>query len=321
MPSPIRLELPTIFGMKTVNAYLFKEPEPVLVDCGEKSVANWAALQRELKKNGMSISDISRVVLTHAHSDHMGIARKITQYSEAEIWLSDYMYDWAVDLKKMLDRRMEIIKRVFYDNLENPGVFNFHYFGYKNLESYWEEIPADRIRMFPPEGQIEFGGQQWQIIYTPGHCINQSCFYQPEERILLSADMLLKLIPTPIVDAGIEPPYHRAKGLPMLVASYQKLAKLDIDKVFPGHYEPFGQASGFIRKHLQRIEAKKNRCFDQIRKGTSDFMDLFKIIYPNRIYPDTFFMLVGLLDLLQEEGKVESDRIGGKLQYFEKKEN
>ena len=48
MTAPIRLELPTGFEFGTVNAYLFAEPEPVLVDTGLKTEAGWSALQAGL---------------------------------------------------------------------------------------------------------------------------------------------------------------------------------------------------------------------------------------------------------------------------------
>ena len=41
---PIRLELPTDLGVGPVNAYLFTQPEVVLVDAGIKTDACWEAL-------------------------------------------------------------------------------------------------------------------------------------------------------------------------------------------------------------------------------------------------------------------------------------
>ena len=41
---PIQLELPTIFEGMTVNTWLFKGPEPTLIDCGENTDKLWDAL-------------------------------------------------------------------------------------------------------------------------------------------------------------------------------------------------------------------------------------------------------------------------------------
>ena len=44
MQQPIRLELPFAIDRTTVNAYLFREPEPVLIDTGDSSPEVWEAL-------------------------------------------------------------------------------------------------------------------------------------------------------------------------------------------------------------------------------------------------------------------------------------
>jgi len=75
MTEPIRIELPTIYGMKSVNAYLFLDPEPTLIDCGEKTDASWKALQSALAVYNLAVKDIKKVIITHAHVDHIGEAQ------------------------------------------------------------------------------------------------------------------------------------------------------------------------------------------------------------------------------------------------------
>ena len=86
---PYRLELPTGLQVGTVNAYLFTEPEPVLVDTGIKSDACWLALEEGLAQQGLAVGDISRVIITHPHVDHHGQAGAIAANSAATIWISN----------------------------------------------------------------------------------------------------------------------------------------------------------------------------------------------------------------------------------------
>ena len=123
---PIKIELPTIFEGMTVNAWLFKSPEPTLIDCGEKTDKLWDALINGLKINGLGIRDLKKVIITHAHLDHIGMAKKITDHSDATIWVSEYVYDWATDLKTMLDRRTAAIMDIHAQKLSsqiNQGIF------------------------------------------------------------------------------------------------------------------------------------------------------------------------------------------------------
>lgn len=314
---PIQLLLPTIFEGMTVNSWLILEPEPTLIDCGEKTDQLWDALVSQLAQHGLTIKDLKKVILTHGHLDHMGMAKKITEHSDATIWMNEYLYDWAVDLKKMLDRRSSAIKQVMdahytaeYSQKEGLS------FGYDELSPYWEEIPAERIQTFSVDQTLNFGGDDWEVIYAPGHCINQTCFFNPKNGYFFSADMLLRMIPSPIIDADLQPPYGPQKSLVMQMETYKKVAQLKITKTFPGHFSSFDNAHELIEKQVGRIHLKKEKCFSLIQNGVSKALDLANEIYPNRINHATLFMVIGFLDILQEENRIESELVDGLLHFY-----
>lgn len=302
---PIRIELPTVFEAMTVNSWLFLEPEPTLIDCGEKSPASWKALNEALSNHGLKISDIKKIIITHAHLDHMGMANKIVAHSNAVVSMNEYLLDWAIDLKTMLDRRTAAIMDVMKANLPDIEQKKYFEFGYEILSPLWDEIPQDRIEIFSIDDTLNFGGSSWDVIYTPGHCINQTCFHNPENGHFLSADMLLKMIPIPIIDAGLVEPFPRTKSLLMQLQSYRKIAKLNISKVFPGHFEAFESADLLIAKQIQKIQHRKENCLRHYNNGVTELMDLVHAVYPGRVNNATIFMVVGFLDILAEEGRID----------------
>ena len=312
---PIQLKLPTIFEDMSVNAWLFKGSEPTLVDCGEDTDKLWDALLEALKVNELEITDIKKVIITHAHLDHIGMARRITEHSNATIWVSEYVYDWAINLKMMLDRRTGVISEVMDKNLPSKLREQYFSFGYEALAKYWGEIPADRLQVFPMEGTIKIGDEDWEIIYTPGHCINQTCFYNPRNGHLISADMLLRIIPNPIIDANVKPPYHRVKSLVMHLASYKKLKKLHITKAFPGHFAPLENVRALIEKQEKKIHTRKEKCFELIQNGATEALELVNGVYPNRVNNATIFMIIGFLDILMDEGRITYKEINGRYHY------
>lgn len=306
MTKPIRIELPTLFGMKTVNSYLFKDPEPVLIDCGEKSEGSWNALNAALKENGLTIKDISRVIITHPHIDHMGMAGKITENSDAQVWVNDYSYEWAVDLDEAYRKRNGIIKKVIGANSDpsNEAITANFTKVFGRFHEHWDNIDRERVTRFSIGDQLELGGSNWEVLHAPGHCIQQTCFYQKESLQLISADMLLKITPTPVIDTTIEPPYERVKSLAMLLDSLERFAQLDIDQIYPGHYEVFSGHKTLIDYQIKRINSRKEECYQLIANGIHHLFDLLNELYKGRISMPAIPMLIGYLDLLQDENRI-----------------
>ncbi len=312
---PIRIELPTVFGMKTVNSYLFVHPEPTLIDCGENSDASWNVLQKSLAANGLKVSDIKRVIITHAHIDHIGMAGRVCRHSDAEIWVSEYTYKWAVDLEEMRELRLHTISETLKAMGDSPVNQVFKNV-FSQFNHFWLPIPANRVKTFPMDGRLEFGGQSWEVIHAPGHCIDQVCFYQPETKQLFSADMILKVTPTPVIDASIEPPHTRNKSIVQLLESYQKFSELDISIVYPGHYKPFDNPKAIIEHQINRIEARKLECLKWVSEGISDFYGLLQKLYGINFSIPTIPMLVGYLDLLLIENSIFVLKTADGLRYY-----
>jgi len=68
------LPLPTPFPVGPVNAYLAEGEPLTLIDTGPKDDATRAALAAALKVHGHRLEDIRRIILTHHHVDHVGLA-------------------------------------------------------------------------------------------------------------------------------------------------------------------------------------------------------------------------------------------------------
>src|SRR5688572_25247413 len=87
----IPLSIPTPFYVGDVNVYLIKEDPITLIDVGPKTPEAAAALRAKLGEHGVKFSDIHRIVLTHAHEDHCGLAKQIRDEAKnAEILVHDW---------------------------------------------------------------------------------------------------------------------------------------------------------------------------------------------------------------------------------------
>jgi glyoxylase-like metal-dependent hydrolase (beta-lactamase superfamily II) len=316
---PIRIELPTDFAIGPVNAYLFTEPDPILVDTGVNSEASWATLVAGLAAQGLCVADLQRVIITHPHVDHCGQAARLAAESGATVWVANLGRVWLLDFAGMWQQRLDFYRDIFLPQTGLPGtiqqgVVTF----FESVKDSFESVPADRVQTFGVEDTVLMGGLAWQVIHAPGHANHQTCFYQPETRQFISADHLLHRAPTPIV----EPPptgYSRIPALPQFLHSLDRVEPLEIDIAYPGHGDLITDHRALIKHQRQRIQQRKLECLSLVAAGHETMAELVEIMYAH--YPaqarfSGLWMLVGYLDLLQAEGLVVERSVGEVLHFY-----
>lgn len=303
-----RIELPTIFGMKTVNCFLIVGDTLTLVDAGEHTKESYAALQKGLSDNGYQISDIDDILITHAHVDHIGMAGTVARESGAPIKFSELVLPWAIDAPKMFAYRQKVIYGTLAELLPEPALdfFQSYYDDFrKNIFDLWDDIDESQIKVFQSnQNEVEIGNTSWKAIHSPGHSYTQHCFYQENTKQLLSADMLLKVVPTAVIEPAQEDYGKREKSILQLLTSYSVLDELEVSTVYPGHYEIIEDKDQLIASHLNRIEKRKEDTYRYLQDGLTEFSDLFNEMYKGRWNLPALVMLVGYLDLLEEGGRI-----------------
>src|SRR3989440_9196909 len=82
----IPISLPTPFYIGPVNVYLIPEDPVTLIDTGPKTKEATDALRSGLQSAGVAFADLRRIVLSHAHEDHCGLARALRdEAKDAEV--------------------------------------------------------------------------------------------------------------------------------------------------------------------------------------------------------------------------------------------
>jgi glyoxylase-like metal-dependent hydrolase (beta-lactamase superfamily II) len=190
--------------------------------------------------------------------------------------------------------------------------------GMATTPAMWDPVPAERLVTFGLEDTIDLGGMGWQVIYLPGHCNNQTGFYQPETRQFLAADMLLPVTPTPVIEEPLDGSDERVPGLPLFLDSLTLVEELEIDHVYPGHGAPFADHRALIARQSTRIAERTEQCYDLITDGHNTFGALLDCMYagltPANRFP-ALGMLLGYLDLLEGGGLIRGYRADGVIHY------
>ena len=95
-----RIVVPTPYAVGPANVYVFPSGPVTLFDCGPNTPATETALMLGLASIGLHPEQIARVVISHGHPDHYGMAPRLQALSGAEILVGER------DLPKLADRSM-----------------------------------------------------------------------------------------------------------------------------------------------------------------------------------------------------------------------
>ena len=236
-PGVHRMALPLgIHGVPTVSAYLLHDDAgDTLVDCGISTaeLEPCDALLGGLAAAGSALERIARLVVTHAHIDHFGIAGEVTRRSGGELWMHRAA---ELDLAKYADPDEAVDNRALM--LADHGLY-----GPELTES--SEGLRDWLPVMPSIGKPDrtldggerftAGGREWEVLHTPGHSPGHVCLWSAAERLLCSGDHLLQVASPPVTfERGFE-----RDPMGSYLDSLERVAALEPELVLPGHGTPF----------------------------------------------------------------------------------
>ncbi|MGX6447414.1 MBL fold metallo-hydrolase, partial [Patulibacter sp. S7RM1-6] len=104
--------LPTPFPVGPVTAWLLLGDPLTLVDAGPASAAALVALEDGLAGHGVRIEDLERLVLTHEHADHVGLASIVADRSGAEVVAVDALAPRLADPRAVEPRETAFLVAV-----------------------------------------------------------------------------------------------------------------------------------------------------------------------------------------------------------------
>jgi glyoxylase-like metal-dependent hydrolase (beta-lactamase superfamily II) len=227
----LRLPMPDN-PLRHINSYLVQADDGyVLVDCGWDLPVVLDALEAGLKDAGIGLDEVRRLVVTHYHSDHYGLAGHLLRLGRLRLLM--HRLDWVYVRDTFGD--MAAFRRQSQQWLIENG---FDLISRDEQRAYES---AMRFTVVEPDEQLEdavpigLGRHELRVVWTPGHTPGHICLWDRERRLLLSGDHVLDPI-TPNVSY-----WGPGAGNPLgdFLRSLRKVAQLEADLVLPAHGEPF----------------------------------------------------------------------------------
>ena len=240
----LRMALP--FALDHVNVWLLHDRLEgcegwAIVDCGIDDAATRAAWEAVFA-TGLEGLPVLRVLATHMHPDHLGLAHWLTARWGCALWISST--DW-------LAARLASSSESGHGGAAAAEHFARH--GLRDPESqrkvrargsYYASmvpaVPASHHRLMDGR-RVALGDRVWHCIAGHGHAPEHIALHQPESGVLISGDMVLPRISTNVSVIDAEP---EADPLRLYLASLERMNALPAATlVLPSHGRPFGGAA------------------------------------------------------------------------------
>jgi glyoxylase-like metal-dependent hydrolase (beta-lactamase superfamily II) len=335
-PEIHQIVLPTPWDVGPVQVYLIESDPLTLVDTGVRTPASRAALEAALDALGYELPDLRRVLLTHYHGDHLGQAARLRREAPGlEVWCHEDEAEMCEGFSAARDENIEGTDRLFRDF----GVPDEIRARQRALRESWvgqdplcDPCPIDR-RLGSGE-RVPFKDFALEVIHAPGHTAGHCLYHEPGSGALLTGDHLMGnavpytdnyLVDAP-PDAGdpLQRP-ARFRGLPLYLEGLRALRRQRFRMLLPAHGGVIERPARAIDDALLFYEVRIQRALRALRgrsaaRGWASAWQVWEELFP-QADPITqmrtrMYMVIGALDLLEQQGRLETRwAAGGGLEH------
>jgi glyoxylase-like metal-dependent hydrolase (beta-lactamase superfamily II) len=242
-----------------VNAYVLETDDGVvLVDCGSAGhPSHRDALATALAEAGHDLGDVTTLVGTHTHSDHVGLAAWVIERSGCAFAMhpaTAHFYDGT--------RQPERIAAARRRRAEAEGVPGARLAEFADTSEETDGVlaavePGRPLR----HGEPVPGAAAWQVVETPGHAPSHVCLVDRERRAVILGDLVAPVF-APWFDYGYSP-----DPVAEFLESLDRIEALGrFDHALPGH----GRAVEDLPASLQDHRAGVARRLEQTLAALDD---------------------------------------------------
>ena len=240
----LRMGLP--FALNHINLWLLAdtietETGPrtgwTAIDCGIADASTQASWETIFADHLQGLP-IVRVLCTHCHPDHVGLAGWLCQRWDAPLWMTAGEYGFARMMSAALPGvdGTAMLPHFERHGLRDPALLTT----LGERKSYYPTlvpaVPHAYTRLQDAE-TIRIGMHDWRIITGFGHSPEHAALYCAELALLISGDMVLPRISTNVSVFAVEPESNPVQSY---LDSLQKFSSLPADTlVLPSHGKPF----------------------------------------------------------------------------------
>jgi glyoxylase-like metal-dependent hydrolase (beta-lactamase superfamily II) len=285
----VRMPLP--FPPEHINLWMIEDGQGwTIVDTGlarDDSKQVWEAAFAQLTPH----RPVTRVICTHFHPDHMGLAAWLVERWGIELWMTGGEW-FTARAVHALGSEADFAQRVAFYRGNGVAAEALGAFGQpENL--YRRGVPAvppyfRRIREGDP---VRIGADDWLPVIGRGHAPEHACLWNARQNVLIAGDIVLPRI-SPNVSVWPNEPF--ANPLAAYLGSLGEFATVTDDALtLPAHGLPYRG----VHTRIAQLRAHHRERLDALAKAlTAEGLaatDCFAILFRRPIGPHNIGLAVG----------------------------
>lgn len=288
---PVAIPFPNDSHLISANVYALGGKPVTLIDTGPKLPGILNFLKDRLWAQGIQLTDIERIIITHGHIDHYGLAVGIQEAAGHPVECFVHAEDnWRISTQT---HQEDVWIQEIDQFMATAGVPENKINAVKARFSFFKSLcdPVDKVSVMQDGDEFPGDGYHLKVVHTPGHSPGSCCLYEPDRKILFSGDHIIKHItPNPIVELKRiylkDPNYQSLKAYQN---SLDKLKGMDVRFVFPGHGEYIDDLAHIIATYRNHHQQRMDLILKALEKKPQNLFELMNIIF--RDLPDSEIFL------------------------------
>lgn len=259
----LRMGLP--FALDHINLWLLRDRDEggregwAIVDCGITNDATRAAWE-QVFAHELDGLPVLRVIVTHMHPDHVGLAHWLTERWGVRLWISATDWNAARMASQATTGFGGETAAAFMacHGLTDPAAQAKIRARSNYYATMVPQVPRQFRRLMDGE-RLRIGAHEWRCVAGYGHAPEHISLYSDSLDLLISGDMVLPRISTNVSVIDLEP---EANPLPLYLRSIAALRALPPETlVLPSHGKPFRG----LHERIAQLDAHHEERFADVR--------------------------------------------------------